>query len=321
MLPTYLALAIAITGWGPSGWGPSGCGPVGPMAAPALASSWEGWYRTEHGYAAAYLNGRQVGLYDPTTREYTPYDEARDTWGEPVVLGRDPRSLPTAEMGRLIQEAKKRAAPAKAGCPCGGACDGGGACDPCRCRQAAPVRPVDANYGVEMDKLARGQERYVLNGRLATSADAREALAGGSVPDDKGRLRLTVIGDPAARKRVVGDLATAPELAEFRERFVVQDYAPDHWAVSRTGFFAGGAPTVYVQGPDGRVLHRQDDYRGPADLAGALRRADPAYDRERDPDLRKLPRLLPVDLSRIPAAAWLLAAGALVLLLLRKGLP
>jgi hypothetical protein len=57
----------------------------------------------------------------------------------------------------------------------------------------------------------------------------------------------------------------------------VQDYAPGNWAV-KDGFFTEGKPTIYLQAPNGKVLHRQDDYSdGAAGLATALRKADPNY--------------------------------------------
>ena len=77
------------------------------------------------------------------------------------------------------------------------------------------------------------------------------------------------------------------------------------------GFVTTGKPTIYVQAPDGKVLHRQDDYQGGApELAEAIRRIDPNYDPKKDFDLRKLLRI-PNPLSKVPVAAWLLAAGLL----------
>ena len=176
----------------------------------------------------------------------------------------------------------------------------------CRTREAQ-------NFGIIREKLDPAAEHYLLNGRAVSGDHARQALTGGVLPDDAGKLRLTIIGPEADRKRVLDDLAGAPALAEFRDRFLVQAYPPDHWAVAGCGFVTGGRPTIYMQVPDGTVLHRQDDYSSPEDLAGALRRADPNYDARKDPDLRHAaPRV------RLPAAAWLLAAGCLFLLLLRK---
>src|SRR5205823_13551401 len=106
----------------------------------------------------------------------------------------------------------------------------------------------------------------------------------------------------------VADVTQAPALAEWKDRLVVQAFAPDHWAVARAGFVTSGKPTVYLQTPSGQVLHRQDDYDdGPEGLARAIRRADPAYDAKKDPDQR--PRLPPPppDPAPDPGPVWLLA--------------
>jgi hypothetical protein len=58
------------------------------------------------------------------------------------------------------------------------------------------------------------------------------------------------------------------------------------------GFRTDGRPTIYVQDAAGRVLHRQDDYDGAEQLAGALRRPGP-YDPATDPDRRKKPEPKP----------------------------
>lgn len=175
-------------------------------------------------------------------------------------------------------------------------------------RQAVP------NFGVDTDKLNGGDERYRLNGTAVTREQAQQALAGGRIPDDAARPRLTVIGTQAQTSRVASDLASAPALAEWKERLVLQSYLPEHWAVARAGFVTTGRPTIYLQAPDGKVLHRQDDYEdGPDGLARALRRADPAYDSRKDPDLRRLPLRPNLDLSAIPTPALVLAAGGLYL--------
>jgi len=98
----------------------------------------------------------------------------------------------------------------------------------------------------------------------------------------------------------------------------MQSYLPDHWAVARSGFKVDGQPTIYLQAPDGTVLHRQDDYHdGPEALAQALRRTDPHYDPRKDPDLRQ--RLLPnFRLPSVPVPVWFLAAGVLYLLFRRR---
>ena len=175
------------------------------------------------------------------------------------------------------------------------------------------------NFGVDTEKLTGTRaEQYRLNGRPVSREQAFTALEGKQLPDDAARLRLTILGTDDQRRQIRQDLAAAPELAEFKDRLVVQDYPPDHWAVAHAGFDTTGHPTLYLQQPSGKVLHRQNDYSGPTDLARALRKADPNYDPHKDPDLRRLSGWPRWNGLSIPAAAWLLAAGVLFLLL-RKG--
>lgn len=186
--------------------------------------------------------------------------------------------------------------------------------------KAQPERAEEIhNFGVDTEKLnGGGDERYRLNGVPASREQVRKALADPRVPNDADRLRLTVIGDHTATGTVTADVAQAPALAEWKDRLLVQAYPPEHWVVAGSGFKTDGQPTIYLQAPDGAVLHRQDDYRDGAEaLAQALRRADPHYDPRKDPDLRQ--RLLPgFRLPALPPAAWFLAAGALYLLWRRR---
>ncbi len=175
---------------------------------------------------------------------------------------------------------------------------------------------VTQNFGVDKSKIAPG-ENYWLGGEKVERERVIEQLA--KVPDDAGRLRLTVIGPEAERKRVLADFATAPALVAWRDKLVIKDYAPNHWAVS-VGFVTTGTPTIYVQRPDGVVLHRQDSYDGPDSLAEALRKTDPNYKPADDKDKRK-PDLLPAlpgPLKDIPLPAAAVGAAAL-LVFLRRG--
>jgi hypothetical protein len=182
-------------------------------------------------------------------------------------------------------------------------------CHPsCTCGQGSQAELAKKNFGVSTDKIAKN-EVYTVNGRIISQP------AGQPIPDDSGKLHLTIIGSEAERRRVLEDLATALELAEFRDRFLVQDYPPDHWAVALCGFYSAGHPTIYLQQPSGKVLHRQDDYDGPQRLAEALRKASATYDANRDPDLRASA----LSLSNIPTPACILLAGFLVSLLFKKG--
>jgi hypothetical protein len=130
-------------------------------------------------------------------------------------------------------------------------------------------KPEITNFGVNRT-APHTRERYIINGIDATGEEALQALQEKNVPNDKSLLRLTIIGPEAIRKQVRSDMENHPSLACFSEKYLVQDYAPDNWAV-RQGFFTEGQPTIYLQLPTGKVLHRQDDYTdGAAGLATAL---------------------------------------------------
>lgn len=138
-------------------------------------------------------------------------------------------------------------------------------------------------FGVDSDKLG-GRDRCTINGKPCSKREALQAIEAG-IPDESGKIRLTVIGPDAARKQVVADIANHPSLAGEKGKCLVQSYEPTHWAVARAGFKTDGSPTIYLQKADGTVLHRQDKYEGPEKLAEAIRKADPLYKPEKDPNL------------------------------------
>lgn len=180
--------------------------------------------------------------------------------------------------------------------------------------QCQPVRTPDRiqNFGLDRSHI-KDKERYMVNGHDVSGPEALKALTEKTLPNDKDYLRLTIIGPEELRKQVRHDLESSPELSEFNKRYLVQDYAPDNWAV-KDAFVITGQPSIYLQSPDGRVLHRQDDYRdGPAGLAMALRRADPNYSPAGDRDARKA-NAFPLLSQYVPFAVF--AIVALVLLLL-----
>jgi hypothetical protein len=146
-----------------------------------------------------------------------------------------------------------------------------------------PQEP-EQNFGVVTEKIAEAPA-YALNGRPCTRKEALAAVENGQLPDDAHKLRLTVIGSVADRERVLRDLDSLPQA---RDTYVIQDYEVGEWPLA-CGFVAGSpGPTIYVQKPDGKVLHRQTDYAdGVQGLTKALRKVDPAYDATKDPDLRK----------------------------------
>lgn len=171
---------------------------------------------------------------------------------------------------------------------------------------AVPPQASNGDYGVDTSRIHAGVS---ISGRTCTEAEAIQAIQDTAIPRDERFLRLTVIGNERDRERVLRDLEQHPELSPLRASLVVQDYDPNDWAM-RVGFHTQGRPTIYLQQPDGKVLHRQDDYDGPSNLAGAIRRANDSYQASRDRDLRRTDTnsLLPI----------LLLGGGVLLLLFAK---
>ena len=153
------------------------------------------------------------------------------------------------------------------------------------------------NFGLDRTRIPAAGKR-LLNGKEVSKEEVLQALGKPSVPDDSQWLSLTVIGPEGVRQKVLSDLQSSPFLTPWKDRLKVKDYPPDHWAVKDAGFVTTGNPTIYCQAPDGTVLHRQDVYRGPEALAEVLRKADPSYNPERDPDLNR-------QLSSVPLWVWI----------------
>lgn len=167
---------------------------------------------------------------------------------------------------------------------------------------AAPDVPGLAdvpNFGVGTPKIARDGEHFVLTGRPSRKDEVVKAITGGgTVPDDRAYLSLTVIGTPADCKRALDEIKAAPELADLRGHTLVQWYEPTDEMI-QCGFSKLGTPVVYLEKPDGEVLLRRAEW-GP-DTPGLLRCADPNYDPSKDPDGKPKPKIEPVAPTPEPA--------------------
>jgi hypothetical protein len=191
------------------------------------------------------------------------------------------------------------------------------ACPSCR-PKAVPVGDPVAEAGVDLSRVATDRVTYRRGDRELTRDEALAAVSQ-SIPRDEGLLRITVIGPASACVQVQADLANHAALARYKGRVVVQAYRPDHPLIQGLGFVTSGNPVIYIQAPNGAVLHRQNDYRGAEKLAEAIRKADPSYDPAKDPDLNApQPLKLPFQLPKVPDILLLGAAGLGAYLLLRK---
>lgn len=121
---------------------------------------------------------------------------------------------------------------------------------------------VVANYGVRRSKFS-SKERYSLNGSEVSRETVVERLlqtdepiGGKQIPDDGSLPRITVAG---SKDRIAPVLAA---LAKWKDRYVISDYRPDAWQLTRQGFLTSSDPTIYVQDASGTVLRRLDGYSG-----------------------------------------------------------
>lgn len=213
----------------------------------------------------------------------------------------------------IHREVPAQSVPCSVHCTCGCNANGGTEC-PCR-----GIKPEPHNFGLMQEKL-NGAEKVYLNGQETTPREAIQAIEN-RVPEAAKKPRVVIIDQDAARRKQVRDeLTRLPECADC----VVQAYPPDHWHLldlktRQSGFFTGGAPTIYLLASDGKVLHRQDDYQGGAAAAAeAFRRARPDYDPRRDPDRRKpdpQPQPVPLSPGAIPQWALLAVLGVAAFLL------
>jgi len=157
------------------------------------------------------------------------------------------------------------------------------------CNESNACKIVDGgipNFG--MDWHADGKEKYILSGQEVNKSHAFSAISGDTgVPDDSKMQRLVVLGSLQARQKVLADLAADSNLTPFKGKMVTQSYDPSHWHVKDAGYIAKVDPTIYITSPEGKVIHRQDGYEGPAKLSQAIRKADPSYDPTKDKDLNK----------------------------------
>lgn len=134
--------------------------------------------------------------------------------------------------------------------------------------------PWEPNFGVVQSKI--DGPSYSHSGKTVTRAQAIQAIEA-SVPDDSAKRKVVVIGSEADRKAAL-EIIGKPSWAQ------VTDWSPDAFQVKDAGYKTDGKPTTYVVEANGGVVHRQDDLR---DLNVAVRKADPNYKWQDDPDLRK----------------------------------
>ncbi len=150
----------------------------------------------------------------------------------------------------------------------------------------AQQKDPNPNFGLNWDKIE--EHKVSLAGKDISAGQASDRIAG-QVPDDASKLRLVVIGTAEERKPVMDQWAKLEPAV--KDRLSPWSVDIDNFSLkdAETGkpvFVTDGHPTVYVQAPDGKVLHRQDDFPVNDNFQG-IRKAVKAYDSAKDVDLRK----------------------------------
>ena len=270
----------------------SPCGPTGCPTGAQPASRFT-WVRLpDCAQFALFKDGVQQGNYDFESKIYRPF-RAPDQWGDIAEPPTTPPATPTTGQKTETKPVTVSEIPG--------------------CTLDDDGKP---NFGVLTDpREGRDAEpRYQVNGKEATRSDVLQAFEN-QATDQSSKLRLTVIGPRHARQIVLEDLKRTPDLQHMVKDFLLKDYDPNDWEVARSGFFTKGAPTIYVQAPSGKVLHRQDSYQGADDLASVLRKANALYKAEADPNLSKA---VVLGLFGIPLEVWIVIGIVLFFVIPRK---
>lgn len=240
---------------------------------------------------ALYAGNTQIGGYDYSIGVYRPY-YSNAHWGEPTPAPVAPPATPETTQKAEV----KKTSLDVTGCTI----DENGV----------------QNFGVQPDPNEKPTTtpRYEVNGKPASKHEVLQAFES-KAGDQSTKLRLTVIGPRQSRQVVLEDLKRTLDLQGVLKDFLLKDYDPEDWEVSRSGFYTKGQPTIYVQAPSGKVLHRQDSYTGPDELAAVLRKANDQYKPEADPNLSKAAVF---GLFGIPVEAWIVIAIVLWFVIPRK---
>lgn len=179
-------------------------------------------------------------------------------------------------------------------------------------RPTPPITPPEKmqNFGVDTSKLRGGNVYHTVDAEI---------------PDDSKKFRLTVPGAAEERARITDAWKTVEP--SLKERVIVWNVPSDHWSLQdgSTGKTVFKTSGLTLTAPDGKVLHRQEDFTGAQDFE-AIRKAVKGYDPLKDPDLRKpdlpikpAPMPIPIPLTLFPPWLALIAtAGGYFLVQRRK---
>lgn len=139
------------------------------------------------------------------------------------------------------------------------------------------------NFGVDRSKVPQDESWSIKGQRVDKETALRSFEAFGDFDDSK-FMRLVHVGSAADAKNA----ANAAQQAGVGKWFHFDSYSPADWQVADVGYVPG-VSLVGEEGPDGRgvVVWRCAATTPTPAILGALRKADPSYKPERDPDISK----------------------------------
>ena len=181
----------------------------------------------------------------------------------------------------------------------------------CQCQTCKEKTP-EVLTGVIPEK--RGVPCTTVNGECVPSTKAYEALVSG-LPDDSGKCHITVIcGDKTIRDGIVAFIKADPNSQKFQVQDIDPTAVKESWMLE-CGFKKPSTPqgvVVYAQAPGGKVLWREDSWN-PQHITLGLRKTDPAYDPNKDPDLNPKAAPAPVVIEPVlKTGHWIAIAGIAV---------
>jgi len=253
-------------------------GPYCPLPSQGPSYSWrKNASRPNESYL--FLGGRQIGAFNHASGVYLPI--VGEHWGQ---ANHPPIAPPYHE---LVYEDRNT---------------GVGAQEP-----GEPFPPTG------VDPLKLGPERYLVNGKAVTRAEAvRTLVYGQQLEDDSHKPHITIVAKTEGMRTLVeshlADPKVKPKLSEARVQLYSTDREADRiilepFRLETDASFQRSGISVFVQQPAGDsgasppiALY---DYQGPDTLLEALRKADPKYDPNKKPappaPEPKKPDQVPVD--------------------------
>jgi hypothetical protein len=179
------------------------------------------------------------------------------------------------------------------------------------------------NFGLSPEKISRREKTTYGGQEISKEEGIQRLIREQGLPDDSRKNFLVLVADnhQGLGKILESDLASAKELADWKEALRVKSYEADDAMIRDRDGQVMYPPGLWFVSADGQAAGQLPGYEGPAPLAEALRKLPSDWDPKKVPDLRKpnpnpwLPPLLP----EVPQWVWTVGVILLVLLILKWG--